>query len=322
MSARKRRGGSEIERLVAAINVDRSGGLRKPHKPLLLLFAIARLVERGERDLRFVAIEHELKELIAEFAPAANQVRPGYPWWRLQADGLWEIAGASRIATNASGDPSVLELRGTTGRFPAAVQRALERDPTLRERVVQRLLDDHFPPTQHAQVLAAAGFGSELRDDGATTLREPFAADALPERVTYERWRRAAGFRASVLCAYGGRCALTGFHAEVAGVSRGVEAAHVQWHAKGGPARVANGIALQSTLHQLLDCGAFSLTDDRRVLVSSHFTGSPTANGLLPLNGTRLRDPLPGFESVQVDYIRWHREKTLGGVFKGPPLGA
>lgn len=101
----------------------------------------------------------------------------------------------------------------------------------------------------------------------------------------------------------------------------GVEAAHVQWHAKGGPASVANGVALQSTLHQLLDCGAFSLTDDRCVLVSRHFSGSPTANGLLlPLKGARLRDPLPGFEPVHVDYIRWHREEKLGGVFKGPAL--
>ena len=142
------------------------------------------------------------------------------------------------------------------------------------------------------------------------------------ERVTCERWRRPAGFRAEVLRAYQGCCALTGFQAEVAGVSYGVEAAHVQWHAKGGPARVANGIALQSTLHQLLDCGAFSFTDDRRVLVSRHFAGSATAKTLLlPLNGTRLRDPLPGFDPVEAKYIRWHREPGLGGVFKTPALG-
>lgn len=324
----ERRGGPQgreespdIERLVATINVDRSGGLRKPHKPLLLLYAIARLDDTAQHDLRFAAIEGDLQALIAEFAPPAKQVRPGYPWWRLQADGLWEIDGSTRIATNASGDPSIGDLRKTSGRLPFAVREALRRDPQLRARVVQRLLDDHFPPTLHGRVLEAAGFDAERQDGDDSHVHEGPPPETALERVMSSRWRRPSGFRAAVLRAYGGRCALTGFEAVIAGVSYGVEAAHVQWHAKGGPASVANGIALQSTLHQLLDCGAFSLTDDRRVLVSRHFSGSPAASTLLlPLKGTRLRDPLPGCEPVHVDYIRWHREERLGGVFRGPAL--
>ncbi len=46
------------------MNVDRSGGKRKPHKPLLLLYAIARLVRFGERDLAFDQVREALLPLL------------------------------------------------------------------------------------------------------------------------------------------------------------------------------------------------------------------------------------------------------------------
>ena len=51
----------------------------------------------------------------------------------------------------------------------------------------------------------------------------------------------------------------------------------MQWHAYYGPDIVANGIALEPTIHKLFDAGACSLTDDRRILVSANYTGSDEA---------------------------------------------
>jgi putative restriction endonuclease len=125
-----------------------------------------------------------------------------------------------------------------------------------------------------------------------------------------------------VLAAYDQRCAVTGFQAMLGGVLFALEAAHVKWHSQGGPSVVANGIALNPTMHKLFDHGAWTLTDDRRILVSSHFTGSDVALEMLRSRHKQpLRAPVRGDQAVEVEFIRWHREPELGGVFREPAIG-
>lgn len=84
---------------------------------------------------------------------------------------------------------------------------------------------------------------------------------------------------------------------------------------------VDNGLAIEPTLHKLLDAGAWTLTDDRRVLVSAELTGSDeTVSRIRSLHGQPVRSPLPGVPPVSVEYIRWHRDEKLGGVFRHPAL--
>jgi putative restriction endonuclease len=124
-----------------------------------------------------------------------------------------------------------------------------------------------------------------------------------------------------VLRAYAYRCAFSGFRAALGGTYFGCEAAHVQWHSYQGPDFVSNRIALEPTIHKLLDAGAWSLTDDRRILVSVEFTGTDsTLERIRERHGKPLRSPLPGEPSVSPQYIQWHREPDLGGVLRQPAL--
>ena len=133
--------------------------------------------------------------------------------------------------------------------------------------------------------------------------------------------RRDPAFRASVLRAYEHQCAVTGFRAALGGSYFGCEAAHVQWHAYDGPDTVANGICLEPTVHKLLDAGAWTLSDDRRILVSKDFTGSDTAVvRLRKQHGKPLGLPLEGEPMVSIEFIKWHRESKLGGVFRQPAM--
>jgi putative restriction endonuclease len=125
----------------------------------------------------------------------------------------------------------------------------------------------------------------------------------------------------NVLCDYEYRCAFSGFRAALNGTYFECEAAHVQWHSFASPDAVSNGIALEPTFHKLLDVGAWSLTDDRRVIVSSQFTGTDTTlSRIRDHHGQPLRSPLPREPLVSLDYILWHREPDLGGVFRLPAL--
>ena len=85
------------------LTVWRRGGERAPHKPLLALYAIARLLRCEPRMIPYVEIDRELGKLLMEFGPHRQSYHPEYPFWRLQNDGIWEVSPkeglTSRTAT-------------------------------------------------------------------------------------------------------------------------------------------------------------------------------------------------------------------------------
>lgn len=303
------RGRASILAAIAKLRVFHSGERRAPHKPLLLLLALARLQREGRRTMPFAEVERDLGPLLDAYAPpVATRHQPELPYWHLQSDGLWSVKGAAELPLQRGGFPRMAALRKTTGEIPREVAATLVAQPNLEQEVVHRLLQDHFPESLHDEILAAVGL--DARDLGGVPDRSVAADGAGP---------RDPAFRAAVLRAYGYQCALSGFHLQLRGAHIGIEAAHVHWHSHGGPDRVANGLALQSTMHKLFDAGAWSLTDDHRVLVSQDVTGADeTTAQLRKLHGTKIRPPLLGSPPVSVDFIRWHREPTRGGVFRQP----
>lgn len=288
----------------------RKGERRAPHKPLLLLFAIGELV-RGHRKLPFEKVKKALDPLLNAYAPpVASRHQPELPYWHLATDGLWEVENAQKLARQRSGFPTMAALRGSSGCLPNGLAERLLASPRLLHDVVSLLLEEHFPPSVHEDILTAVGL----------SLEPPSAVAERPERERPTR-QRDPQFRQEVLRAYEYRCAFSGFRAALGGSFLGCEAAHVQWHSHEGPDSVSNGIALEPTLHKLLDAGAWTLTDDRRILISAHFTGSEaTVARIRESHGKPLRQPLPGSPLVEREYIRWHREPELGGVFRRPAL--
>ncbi len=83
---------SEIRNLFDGINVWKRRGERAPNKPLLLLYALARLSQGQKRLLAFVEVDADIGPLLAEFGPKRKLVHPEYPFWYLKNDGIWEIA--------------------------------------------------------------------------------------------------------------------------------------------------------------------------------------------------------------------------------------
>ena len=79
-----------LRALVSGLSVWRRGDQRAPHKPLLLLYALARFSE-GRRDLLFSEVEPALRGLLDAFGAPRPAQHPEYPFWRLQNDGLWTL---------------------------------------------------------------------------------------------------------------------------------------------------------------------------------------------------------------------------------------
>jgi putative restriction endonuclease len=92
----------ELRQRVADIAVWQRGSERAPHKPLLLLMALARYSRGEPSQIPYAVIDWELRELLAEFGPSRKSYHPEYPFWRLQNDGIWELQNAENVAPRKS----------------------------------------------------------------------------------------------------------------------------------------------------------------------------------------------------------------------------
>ncbi|MGI5427526.1 phosphorothioated DNA-binding restriction endonuclease [Streptomyces sp. CA-179760] len=276
-------------------------GVRAPHKPLLLLYALARFQADSEGGLRYSAVEADLKQLLAEYGPARGTT-PAYPFHHLVSDDMWEVRTDRGTGSPGTG---VRELRasGATGRLNPDLRVALGREPSLLGRMARVLLDLHFPPSLHQDLCEAVGLELELAETDSL---------AAPERR-----RRDPRMRDVVLTAYEYRCAFCGYDGMLGTMPVGLEAAHVRWWAFDGPDDVDNGLCLCSLHHKLFDRGVPGIGDGHRILVSQRFVGrSPAAREhVTSLAGRPLIGPQPGIRSIATAHRSWH----LAEVFRGAP---
>ncbi|AZS86305.1 restriction endonuclease [Streptomyces griseoviridis] len=274
-------------------------GVRAPHKPLLLLYALGRYQrDPGGAELLYSAVEGDLKRLLAEYGPV-RATTPAYPFHHLVSDGVWEVR-----TDRGPGSPGsvVRELRasGAVGRLVPELRDALRREPSLLGRIARTLLDSHFPPSLHADLCDAVGLELD---------------DAAGAPVPGGRRRRGSRMRESVLTAYEYRCAFCGYDGMIGTLPVGLEAAHVRWWAYGGPDDVENGLCLCSLHHKLLDQGVLGVGEGHRVLVSQRFVGRGSAarEQVLALAGRPLLGPQPGLSPVADAHRLWHARQVFQG---------
>lgn len=278
------------------LNLWKRGGERAPHKPLLVLYAIGKLLRGEGRLISYVDIEENVADLLNEFGPKRNFYHAHFPFWRLQNDGVWEVPDAERIGQSSSGDAYITDLRryDVSGGFLEPIADQLLNDAKLTFEIVQNLLDAHFPSTLHEDILQTVGIELPLR---------------VPSRQT-----RDPNFRENVLKAYEYKCAVCGFDVKLRHQPVALEAAHIKWHQAGGPDIEVNGLALCSLHHKLFDRGVFTLSEHLEVLVSEYANGSVGfEEWLMRFHGRTINFPQRQSYYPQGNFIGWHVKE----VFKG-----
>lgn len=292
-----------LERAVSLRQWSRDG-VRAPHKPLLLLYALGRFQADGEGELRYSAVEDDLKQLLAEYGPA-RPTTPAYPFHHLTSDEVWEVR-----TDTGTGSPGprigVLRSSGATGRLAPGLRTALSREPSLLARIARVLLDLNFPPSLHPDLCEAVGLELELAETDPAAARE--------------RRQRDRRMRELVLTAYEYQCAFCGYDGMIDSTPVALEAAHVRWWAYDGPDDVDNGLCLCSLHHKLFDKGVLGIGEGHRILVSQHFVGRSHAarDHVTALSGRPLLGPQPGVRPVAAAHRTWHTNQ----VFKGSPRAA
>lgn len=307
-----------IEVLEAFENIRRAqhAGVYAPHKPLLILLALARVQHGESRLTEFTTIDSPMKQLLAEFGPSSAANSRHYPFWHLATDGqgaLWELNGPREIISRPPGaTPSLGELRKhhVKAGFPLDIDEALRHIPGLLQAVALRTLETYFPVTLHADIMATLG----LDVDGATELRDGTTADS--DYSISARRKRDPGFRDRVLRAYEYRCCVCGFDLRIGHTPAGLEAAHIQWHHVGGPDIESNGLSLCALHHKLFDLGVFTVEPAKhRVIFSQHaISGSRGVEGELQFHGRAIHPPQHVGSLPAPAFLDWNARN----VFKTP----
>lgn len=284
------------------LNIWKSNDQRAVHKPLLVLYAIGKLLRGENRLISYADAEDDLRNLLKEFGPLKPNHRPQYPFWRLrnEKDRIWEIPDAHKIQEyirkdgTSTGDARIDELRRYgAGGFPEPIAYQLQRQPQIAFAVVQNLLNSHFPFSYHSDILQTVGI-------------------ALP---LLQFQSRIPDFRENVLRAYNYSCAVCGFDVKLRNQPVALEASHIKWHQAGGPDTEVNGLALCSLHHKLFDRGVFTLSSKLKILVSEYAYGSMGfEEWLMEFHDKEINFPQRQAYYPDEDFTGWH----LREVFKGP----
>jgi putative restriction endonuclease len=277
---------------VREVSVWKRGDQRAPHKPLLILYALGKLLA-GQTQVLFKDFYEPFENLLREFGPPRKSYHPEFPFWYLRSEGFWEIEPATGwIVRKGASSPSKADLvdRGAIGRFVPTVQELLLNDSALAEETVSLVLNNHFPDSVHEDILEATGL----------------------EQLQPVKPKRDSRFREEVLRAYGYRCTVCGFDLRLDNVPLALDAAHIRWHQANGPSIVSNGLALCSLHHKLFDRGAFSLSEKFKIEVSARVNGSVgLKEHLAPFSSNPITLPSVTAARPNQDFVRWHRTEVF-----------
>jgi putative restriction endonuclease len=272
------------------------GDRRAPHKPILILLALAKYQAGHDRLFSFKEIQEPLRDLLLEYGPPTKQYRPELPFFHLKNDGVWDLEGSSKedqsiIENLKSPKVGFFKSKDIHGGFPERIFNDLNDE--LIPQIALTILQTQFPESLHDDLLNSVGLNLNLD----------------------VKKKRNPAFRLEVLRAYESKCAVCNFRLMMNHKAVGIEAAHIKWHTYLGPDHITNGMALCSLHHKLFDRGVFTVNDHLRVVVSESAVGDQAFEELmLQYNGKELHKPIRPNYYPKDEYLHWHETE----VFKGP----
>ncbi len=134
-------------------------GVISPHRPLLVLYAIGKLINNEQRIHTYAEIEESFGKLLKKFGPRKTNKGTHDPFWRLKKYCVWFVTNADSIEEDVSGNvkPRELHDNNVSGGFHEAIIEQFLSDPTLHIEVTQMMLERTFHESKYKEVIHAVG---------------------------------------------------------------------------------------------------------------------------------------------------------------------
>ncbi|MDY6826605.1 MAG: hypothetical protein SVV67_05440 [Bacillota bacterium] len=147
----------KLKNIIEGLRIWQRRDERAPHKPLLILFALGRLVRGDPRLMSYAEVKDDLRKLLVEFGPYRQNYLPAYPFVRLTNDKIWEITGIKDIDTKRDWSDRELTDTHTMGGFTEEVYNLLQANQDLVREIAENILRANFPDSIHQDILDQVG---------------------------------------------------------------------------------------------------------------------------------------------------------------------
>lgn len=165
-----------------------------------------------------------------------------------------------------------------------------------------RIIKIGLPDEQTLPRIGEADETGRLRED-----RTPFEIERPLVQSLVNRPFRDRAFRRSVLHAYDGRCAVTGWKLVNGGGRLEAEAAHIRPVEHGGPDSIRNGLALSGTAHWMFDRGLICVSDCHDIMIHRKVNDREGVEAIINPTG-KLIAPEREADHPHPQFLRWHRD--------------
>ncbi|MEU3820573.1 HNH endonuclease [Streptomyces sp. NPDC030392] len=284
---------------LGALRVHERGGRKSRHKPLALLWSIARVSSGKPNPAPWQEFRSEVGQLLAEFGLPGSSVTPEYPFWHLRTSGLWEVQGVpdgQDFTVHAATFDRLNPKAGVTE--PA--ERLLE-DPCIRAQAVAVLRERFLPDVDQHRLMHRLGLSGHESASGLWEVEQPFGGDerkALPperRRAAISRIVRDTALTARLKRLHDDCCQVCGLRLETR-FGAYSEAAHIRGLGRPhhGPDEPSNVIVLCPNHHVQFDTLAIYVDNEGVV----RFTADGKAVGILRLHPAH---------AISESHLRYHR---------------
>jgi predicted restriction endonuclease len=148
---------SEILKLFSSINCARLGAGYAPHKPILILLLLDRILDGHANHFPFAELDHDLKRLLEKYGSNNASNTRNEPFWRLKNDDLWDIiAPPELLQLSSTPSPNQLVESNAAGEFKPDIYEALAGNPDLITEIADILVTQFIDGTARIPVLAEA----------------------------------------------------------------------------------------------------------------------------------------------------------------------
>ena len=269
----------------------------KLYKPLLLIFMLGRCWKKCSRLHLFRDIRFPFEMFLEEFNP--GKVHPEaamYAFWFMRsATDIWTVSGDETIKVwkmrrDSRDRPDINDAmyRPLLGGFASNLYFRIINDKALLLEIVLSVLREYFPSSMHLSLLQAVGI--------------PFAIINAKQRKVFKHYN----FSCSI-------CEFSGI-----GSARSIElqVAYIKSPAKNGPRSIENCIAMCTQHRAFFSHGDFTISNNKRIIVSDLFKKRDALGDLLSYEGAEAKFPKSKSARPNHEYLDWHRAMIFNGCQK------
>ena len=156
---------SEILKLFSSINCARLEDGYAPHKPILILLLLERMLNGHKNEFSYAELDHELKKLLEKYGSNNASNTRNEPFWRLKNDGIVEInAPASLFEQSNTPTPNQLIEFNVSASLKDEIFNSLNHNPELISKVAKTVVDQFISEPSRTPLLSEAAPSIQLLD--------------------------------------------------------------------------------------------------------------------------------------------------------------